>query len=136
MELSAKHESAKSYASHALMLVCSRAWCASVLAYLGACMLGIFTCTRVWCINMLHVCLSKMLACFVFLCAHMFYMLAVLKYLTCLRACVLLWHRLSYFLCIWKVNFQKSLYRKISFYSKKYLEPTWTSKKEFFAKKN
>ena len=32
----------------------------------------------------------SMLACFVSLCAHMFYMLAVLKYLTCLRACVLL----------------------------------------------
>ena len=74
----------------------------------------------------------SMLTCFVSFCAHMFYMPAVLRYLTCLRVCVLLWHRLSYFLCIWKVNFQKSLYRKISFYLKKYLEPTWTSKKEFF----
>ena len=69
----------------------------------------------------------SMLACFVSSCAHMAYMIAVLKYLTCLRACVLLWHYLSYFLCICKVNFQKFLYRKILFYSKKYLEPTWTS---------
>ena len=76
------------------------------------------------------------LAFLVSLCARMFYMLAVLKYFLCLCVCVLLWHRLSYFLCIWKVNFQKSLYRKISLYSKKYLEPTWTSKKEYFAKKN
>ena len=52
-----------------------------------------------------------------------------------LQACVLIWHCLSYFLCIWKVNFQKFLYRKISLYSKKYLEPTWASMKESFCKK-
>ena len=32
----------------------------------------------------------SMLACFVSLCAHIFYMLAVLKDPTCLRVCVLL----------------------------------------------
>ena len=74
------------------------------LACLRALVFGVFTCLRVY--------VFSMFACFVSLCAHMFYMLAVLKYLTCLRACVLLWHRLSYFLCIWKVNFQKSSYRK------------------------
>ena len=108
----------------AYVLACSRAWHGYVL--------GVFTCNRLWRVHGF-----SMLACFVSLCAHIFYMLAVLKYLTCLRACRLLWHGLSYFLCIWKVNFQKSLYRKIYFYSKKYLESTWTSMKEvFFAEKN
>ena len=55
--------------------------------------------------------------------------LLVLKYFTCLRACVLLWHRLSYFICVWKGNFQNSLHRKISFYSKKYLELTIFAKR-------
>ena len=122
----------------ACTLVCSRTY---VLTCSHACVLGMptcFACLRALVfgvITCLHAYVFSMLACFVSLCAHMFYMLAVLKYLTCLRACVLLWHQLSYFLCIWKVNLQKSLYRKISFYSRKYLEPTWTSKREFFAKK-
>ena len=100
----------------AYVLACLRAWHAYIL--------GVFTCLRVY--------VFSMLACFVSLCAHMFYMLAVLNYLTCLRACVLLWHRSFYFLCIWKVNFQKFLYRKIYFYLKKYAEPTWTSMTGFF----
>ena len=109
-------------------------WCAHVLTCLHTRMLGVFTCICVWCVHVL-ICL-RVPVWFVSLCAHMFCMLAVLEYLTCLHACVLRWHHLSYFLCIWRVNFQKSLYIKIYFYSKKYLEPTWTSMKEFLAKKN
>ena len=130
MNLSAKHKSAKLCAWCACMVACSCAWCASMLTCSNACVLGMPTCLM--CLHALmfgrftclHVYVFSMLACFVSLCAHMFYILAVLKYLTCLHACMLLWHCLSYFLCIWKVNFQKSLYRKISFYSKKYLEPS------------
>ena len=111
------------------VLVCLLAlMCFGVLTCLHLRILGVFTCLRVYA--------WTMLACSVSLCADMIYMFVVLKYLTCLRACMLLWHRLSYFLCIWKVNFQKSSYRKNSFYSNKYLEPTWTSMKEFFVKKN
>ena len=126
------------------VLVCLCAHVFGVLPCFHARMLACLMCLHAWRVSM-HSCwrvhvltcyVFSMLACFVFLRAHMFYMLAVFKYLTCLRACVLLWHPLSYFLYIWKVNFQKSLYRKISFYSEKYLEPTWASMKEFFAKKN
>ena len=123
------------------MLACSRAWCASVRTCSHARVLGIPTCLACECalvfgvFTCLCVYVFSMHACFVSLCAHVFYMLAVLKYLTCLRACVLLWHRLSYFLCIWKVNFQKSLYRKISFYSEKYLEPTWNLWRGFLRKR-
>ena len=129
------------------VLVCLRAHVLGVLAYMLECsharVLGMPTCLaclRALVFGMftwLRVHVFSMLACFVSLCAHMFYMLAVLKYLTCLRACVPPWHSLPYFLCIWKVNFQKSLYRKIkkNFYSKKYLEPIWESMKEFFFEK-
>ena len=117
MNLSAKHKSAKSCAWCACMVACSCAWCAYMLTCSNACVLGMPTCLM--CLHALmfgrfvclHVYVFSMLACFVSLCAHMFYILAVLKYLTCLHACMLLWHCLSYFLCIWKVNFQKSLYR-------------------------
>ena len=43
---------------------------------------------------------------------------------------------LSYLLYIWKVKLQKFLNRKICFYSYKYLEPIWTSMKEFLWKKS
>ena len=116
----------------AYMLECSHARVLSMttcLACLRALVFGMFTCLRVY--------VFSMLACFVSLCAHIFYMLAVLKYLTSLRASVPLWHSLPYFLCIWKVNFQKSLYRKIkkNFYSKKCLEPIWAPMKEVFFRK-
>ena len=104
-----------SYACLLTYLVC---FCASVLTCSHASVLGMPTCLA--CLRALVfgvlTCLRvyefSMLACPVSLCAHIFYMHAVLKYGTCLRTCVLLWHRLSYFLCIWKVNFQKSSYRK------------------------
>ena len=124
--------------SYACVLTCLVCYRASTLACLLAwCtyMLGVSPCTRGWRVHVLTCYVFSMLACFVFLRAHMFYMLAVLKYLTCLRACVLLWHPLSYFLYIWKVNFQKSLYRKISFYSEKYLEPTWNLWRGFLRKR-
>ena len=60
------------------MLACSRAWCVYVLgmltclACLRAIVFGVFTRLRVY--------VFSMLAYFVSLCAHIFYMLAVLKY--------------------------------------------------------
>ena len=84
---------------------------------------------RVHFLTCLRVYVFSILACFVSLCAHMFHMIAVLKYLTCLCACVLLWHGLSYFLYIWKVNFQKSFYRNFFFSLKvvfrTHLEQPW-----------
>ena len=111
----------------AYMLECSHARVLGMptcLACLRALVFGMFTCLRVY--------VFSMLACFVSLCAHIFYMLAALKYLTYLRACMLLWHRLSYFLCIWKVNLQKFLYRII------WSSEKWRTSYEgvFFAKKN
>ena len=66
-------------------LACLRArvlLCLTCLKYLRAYVLGVlmFMCFHVF----------SMLACLMSLRAHMFYMLVVLKYLTCLRACVLL----------------------------------------------
>ena len=124
------------------VLVCLRAHVLGVLPCLRARMLACLAFLHAWRVNV-HSCLVCLRA-YVFTCLACLLVLwpYVLTCFTCLlcsnilHACVLLWHRLPYFLCIWKVNFQKSLYRKFSFYSKKYLEPTWTSKKEFFAKKN
>ena len=76
-------------------LACSRAGvllCLTCLAYLRAYVLGVL---MFMCFHMF-----SMLAYFMSLRAHMFYMLAVLKYLTCLRACMLRWHLLSFFLKI------------------------------------
>ena len=126
--------------SHACVLACSRAWCACVLTCWCAGVLGVLTCLvclralAFGVFTCLRVYVFSVRACFMSLRAVMSYMLAVFKYLTCLRACVLLWHYLSYFLYIWKVNFHGSLNRKISFYSEKYLEPTWTSMNGFFVK--
>ena len=110
--LSAEHEYDKSRAWHAHILVCSRAWCTSVLTCSHDCFLGVLTYMTQFCafvfgmFTCLRVYVLSMHALFVFLRAHMVYMLAVLKYLTCLHA---------------SLTF---LYRKISFYSEKYLEPT------------
>ena len=51
-----------------------------------------FMCSRVWrarVVAWLRVCVLDMFSYFMFLRAHMFYMLVVLKYLTCFCACVL-----------------------------------------------
>ena len=88
-------------------LACSRAYVLACLTCSRAHVFGVLKC--LW----FHV--FSMLACFMFLCALISYMPAVLKYLTCLCACVLLWHLLSYFLYIWKVKFQKLFYRKFIF---------------------
>ena len=102
------------------MLACLHSRCTCVLTCSRArraCVLVCLTCSCIWrahvltCSHVLHAC-----------CAQISY--------------VFLWHCLSYFLYIWKVKFQQFLYRKISFYLEKYLKPTWTSMKEFFAKKN
>ena len=131
----------------------SRAWCAwrvRVLACLLAYVLRLLACLRAYMLTCLmclrdrafgtftcvHLHVFSMLACFISLHAHMSWMFAVIKYLTCLPACVLLWHLLSYFLYIWRIKFEKFLYRTISLYSEKYFEPTWTCIKEFFAKIN
>ena len=112
----AQRESAKSCVWPACVL--------TYLAYFCAHVFGLLRCLR------FHV--FSVLASLMSLCAHMSYMLAVLKYLTCLGARVLLWHRLSYFLYTWKVIFQFQfplfLYR-FFFYSEKYLESTWTTMK-------
>ena len=119
-----------------------------VLVSFRANVLGVFLCLRARMLGMsaclvflLHSCLAcpraymfTCLACLLVLCPYVFTCFACLLCSNILHAYMLLWHRLSYFLRIWKVNFQKSFDRKI--YSRKYLEPTWTSMKEFFAKKN
>ena len=104
----------------------SRAWCAwrvRVLACLLAYVLGLLACLRAYMLTCLmclrdrafgtftcvHLHVFSMLACFISLHAHMSWMFAVIKYLTCLPACVLLWHLLSYFLYIWRINFWKIL---------------------------
>ena len=108
-------------------------------------MLGVLACFRAGVLECLRVRVFRFFACINvwWLPFYMFgmswralksYMLAVLKYSTCLRACGLLSQRLSYFFLHLEVKFQKFLYRKTSFYSE-YLEPTWTSMKEFFARK-
>ena len=63
------------------VLVCLLAlMCFGVLTCLHLRILGVFTCLRVYA--------WTMLACSVSLCADMIYMFVVLKYLTCLRACM------------------------------------------------
>ena len=83
------------------MLACSRALrvtCSS------ACMLGTLKCLAYLCSRVFRVPTSlrvqvfNMLACFMSLRVRMSQILAVLKYLTCLHACVLLWHCLPDFL--------------------------------------
>ena len=50
------------------------------------CVLSVLTCLRACVLTCLRVHVLSMLACFMFLRAHMSYILAVLKYLACLRA--------------------------------------------------
>ena len=101
-----------------------------VLTYLHARVLGVLTC-----LACSRAYVFSMLACFyVLMCSHVLHACCA-QISNVLSACVLLRHGLSYFLYIWKVNFQKSLYRKISFYSENYLEPTWTSMKKFLRKR-
>ena len=71
---------------------CLRAHVLTCLACLRARVFGVLTCLRD------HV--FSMLVCFITLRAQMPYMLTVFKYLRCLHAWVLLWHRLSCFLSI------------------------------------
>ena len=76
-------------------LACCRA---EVLVCLASCVL---TCPRLGVLACLRAHVFGMFACFMSLRGHMSYML---------------WHRLSYFLYIWKVNSQKSLYKKNFFW--------------------
>ena len=113
--LSAKHDSASmSGAWRARMLACSLVW--------GTYMLACLHTWRVWrvhvltCLRIQHACLFCVLMCSHILnacCAQISYML------TCLRASLASFVLFSLHL---EINFQKSLYRKMSFYSKKYLE--------------
>ena len=106
-------------------LACLHSW----RVYVHSCL----ACSRAYAFT----CLACLLV-FMSLRAHMPFMLAVLKYLTCLvLACFfdIICPIFVFFFNIWKVNFQKSSYRKISFYSEKYLEPSWTSMKEFLRKR-
>ena len=96
-----------SYAWRACMLVCLRAWHARVL-----------TCSCVWrafVLACLSVPVPKTLACFMTLHAHMPRMLSVFKISYMLRWVWAWCPRFSRLLYIWKVRFQKSLYRKIWF---------------------
>ena len=102
--------SARLRAWYACVLTCSRTW--------GAC---VHTCSRDWRAHVLtssrvlYACLFYVLAC-----SHVLHACCALDVM-CLRTCVLLWHRLSYFLYTWKVKFQKFLCIKISFYLQFYL---------------
>ena len=104
---------------------CPRAWVLTCSVFLRAYVLACLACLRAhvfacWACLRAHV--FRMVACVMPLRARMPYMLDLLQYFTCLRACVLLRHRLSYFLYIWKVKFQKFLYIENYIFSEKYLE--------------
>ena len=159
MPLSILRESAKSYVSRAYVLVCFkciRAWHACVLrcfcalqanalaclAYLHAYVLGVLpflACLQDLVFGVLTwLCddAFSMLACFLSLLAHVFYMLAVLKYLTCLCECVLLWRFCPIFFTLEKLNCENFHIEKFLFIQKKYSESTyWASMNEFFQKK-
>ena len=112
----------------AYVLSCLRAW--------HAYMLGVFTCARVWRVNVL-ACLRS--ACLLVLCPY------VLTYFTCML-CSNMEHAYvlacffdivcPIFFAFEKLTSKNPHIEKTSFYSKKYLEPTWTSMKQCFAKKN
>ena len=95
------------------------------LEYLRAFVFGVFTCLYVY-VCQLVLC-PYVLTSFTCLLAQISYML------TCLRAFLTSFVLFSLHLKSW---LPKILIYKFFFYSKKYLEPIWTSMKEFFAKKN
>ena len=106
---------------------CPRAWVLTCSVFLRAYVLACLACLRAHvfaCLACLRAHVFRMVAFVMSLRARMPYMLDVLQYFTCLRACVLLRHRLSYFLYIWKVKFQKFLYIENYIFSEKYLEQT------------
>ena len=86
-----------SRAWRACALMCSRAYVVACLICLRAYVLGVLVCSLAWTAHVRTSHTFSMLACFMSLRAHMSYMLDELKYLTCLRIYVLLWHRLFYF---------------------------------------
>ena len=120
--------------------VCKMTCLASLRAYVLACLacsnVYLLPCLRVYVLSLLRSHLLSMLASFVYLHADMSYMLAVLKYLTCLSPCVPVILQLFYLLYIWKVKFQTFYYRITWFYFKKHLEPSWTSMMALFCQKD
>ena len=86
----------------------SRDWRAGVLVCLHPCVRTCFVCLR--------DCLLSILAFFIFTWLIIIYLVAVLKYRKCLSylfKCLRAWcSRLFYLLYIWKVKFQKLLYKK------------------------
>ena len=72
--------------------VCKMTCLASLRAYVLACLVCsnvcLLPCSRVYVLSLLRSHVLSMLASFVYLHAHMSYMLAVFKYLTCLSPCV------------------------------------------------
>ena len=77
-----------------------------------------------------------MFACFMSLLAHMPYMLAALKYLTCLRPCMLGILVCLIFFTFEKLNFKKTYIEQFGLYSETYLEATGTSMMKSFCEKN
>ena len=132
-------------ACRARMLVCSRTWCASVLLCLRARMLPCLACLHAWRVYV-HSCLacsrayvSTYLACLLVLCPYVLTCFTCLLYSNILHAYVLACFFdivCPIFFAFEKLTSKNPHIEKTSFYSKKYLEPTWTSMKQYFAKKN